>query len=55
MPLDNQFWGDRAGAVADPEGISWWIATRAEDLSTPEIQERFEAFMKQAAAPAGQP
>jgi PhnB protein len=55
MPLADQFWGDRAGNVADPEGITWWIATRAEDLSTPEIQERFEAFMKQAAAPAGQP
>jgi len=55
MPLADQFWGDRAGCVADPEGISWWIATRKEDLSMPEIQERFEAFMKQAAAPAGQP
>ena len=54
MPLADQFWGDRAGNVADPEGIGWWIATRTEDLSTPEIQERFEAFMKQM-APAGQP
>jgi PhnB protein len=54
MPLADQFWGDRSGAVADPEGITWWIATRKEDLSTPEIQERFEAFMKQM-APAGQP
>ena len=22
--------GDRAGAIADPEGISWWVATRKE-------------------------
>jgi PhnB protein len=53
MPLADQFWGDRAGAVADPEGITWWICTRVEDLSMPEIQERFEAFMK--SAPAAQP
>jgi PhnB protein len=52
--MGDQFWGDRAGNVADPEGIGWWITTRKEDLSTPEIQERFEAFMKQM-APAGQP
>jgi PhnB protein len=47
MPLDNQFWGDRAGAFADPEGISWWVATRKEDLTTEEIQQRFAEFMKQ--------
>ena len=53
MPLADQFWGDRAGAVADPEGITWWIATRKEDLSIAEIQERFQDFMKQMAS-AGQ-
>src|SRR5262249_3762816 len=30
MPIDTQFWGDRAGAVADPAGYTWWIATRKE-------------------------
>jgi PhnB protein len=33
MPLEDQFWGDRAGAVYDPEGYTWWIATRKEDLT----------------------
>jgi len=28
MPMADQFWGDRAGSVADPGGYSWWIATR---------------------------
>src|SRR6185503_10789678 len=23
MPLADQFWGDRGGAVADPEGYTW--------------------------------
>jgi len=52
MPLDNQFWGDRAGAVIDPEGYTWWIATRKEDLATEEIRRRAEEFFKQAAGQA---
>jgi len=48
MPLENQFWGDRAGAIADPEGYTWWIATRKEDLTPSEIQQRMaEAFKRQ--------
>src|SRR5262245_36948113 len=35
-PIADQFWGDRAGAVSDPAGYSWWIATRKEDLTTAE-------------------
>jgi PhnB protein len=50
MPIDNQFWGDRAGAVTDPSGYTWWIATRKEDLSHPEIEKRAEEFFKQMAS-----
>jgi len=46
MPLENQFWGDRAGAVADPAGYTWWIATRKEDLAREEIEKRADAFFK---------
>jgi PhnB protein len=49
MPMDNQFWGDRAGAVADPAGYTWWIATRKEDLTRVEIRARAEEFFKQIA------
>jgi PhnB protein len=49
MPLADQFWGDRAGAVADPEGYTWWIATRKEDLTQQEIQQRAAEFFKQTA------
>ena len=55
MPMSDQFWGDRAGAVADPEGFFWWIATRKEDLTQDEIRERFEAFMKQMPQAEAQP
>jgi PhnB protein len=51
MPLDDQFWGDRAGALADPEGYTWWIATRKEDLTPAEMQQRAAAFFKQQAQP----
>src|SRR5438477_2586390 len=35
MPIGDQFWGDRGGAITDPAGYNWWISTRKEDL-TPE-------------------
>jgi PhnB protein len=50
--MADQFWGDRAGTLSDPEGYSWTIATRKEDLSEKEIGERQDAWMKQFAAGA---
>ena len=52
MPMADQFWGDRAGAVADPAGYTWWIATRKEDLSPAEIQQRAADFFTQMAHPS---
>jgi PhnB protein len=52
MPLADQFWGDRGGAVADPEGYTWWISTRKEDLTTDEMNRRATEFFKQMAQPA---
>jgi PhnB protein len=49
MPLADQFWGDRAGAVADPAGYTWWIATRKEDFTPAEMQQRAAEFFKQMA------
>jgi len=49
MPMDDQFWGDRAGALQDPAGYTWWIATHKEDLSRPEIEKRAQDFFKQTA------
>lgn len=52
MPIADQFWGDRGGAVADPAGYTWWIATRKEDLTQAEIQQRAAEFFKQMSHPA---
>ena len=40
MPISDQFWGDRYGHVQDPFGMMWSIATRKEELTPEEIQER---------------
>jgi PhnB protein len=50
MPIADQFWGDRAGAVADPAGYTWWIATRKEDFTPAEMQQRAAEFFKQQMA-----
>jgi uncharacterized glyoxalase superfamily protein PhnB len=47
MPLGDMFWGDRFGAVNDPFGYRWSFATRKEDLTREEIQEREAVWMKQ--------
>jgi uncharacterized glyoxalase superfamily protein PhnB len=51
MPLADQFWGDRGGAVADPAGYTWWISTRKEDLTPEEMKKRAEDFFKSMAQP----
>jgi PhnB protein len=46
----DQFWGDRCGALIDPEGYTWMIATRKEDLTPDELNARAEEFFKSFAA-----
>jgi PhnB protein len=50
MPIADQFWGDRGGAIGDPEGYTWWIATRKEDLTHEEMQQCAQEFFKQQMA-----
>lgn len=44
-PVQDQFYGDRAGMVADPFGYRWSIAQRKETVSPEEMQERFTALL----------
>jgi PhnB protein len=54
MPMDDQFWGDRCGGFADPFGYTWMIATRKEDLTKQELEQRqVEFFSKMAAGGDG--
>jgi PhnB protein len=44
--MGDQFWGDRCGTLSDPEGYQWTIATRKEDLTPEEIEQRQAEWMK---------
>jgi len=39
--VKKEFHGDRTGMVADPFGYSWFVASKAEDVSAEEMQERW--------------
>ena len=53
MPIADQFWGDRFGAFNDPFGYRWSVATRKEDLTPQEIEQRQAAFFREIAAKGG--
>lgn len=44
MSPANQFWGDRMGAITDPFGHLWLIATHLEDVPQSELESRRDAF-----------
>ena len=39
-PLEDKFYGDRAGQVKDPFGHVWAIGTHVEDVSPEEMEKR---------------
>jgi PhnB protein len=45
MPVDDMFWGDRFGKIADPFGHEWQIATHKEDVPPDEMAERAKEAM----------
>jgi PhnB protein len=45
MEVSDQFWGDRFGAIQDPFGHVWSIATHVEDVPPEELEERAKAAM----------
>jgi PhnB protein len=53
MPLQNQFWGDRYGKVADPFGHHWGLAQHVEDVSREEMDRRAKEWQANMAKSAG--
>jgi PhnB protein len=41
-PVEDQFYGDRAGTLTDPYGFQWTLATHVEEVSEQEAQRRME-------------
>jgi len=46
FPVADQFYGYRSGRISDPFGHVWIVSTQKEDLTTEEMQKRFDAMMK---------
>ncbi len=42
MPVGEMFWGARYGALQDPFGHSWSVATQVRDFTPEEIQKNME-------------
>ena len=49
-PLQDQFYGDRSGTLADPFGHVWTISTHVEDVPEDELAKRAAAAMKEHGA-----
>jgi PhnB protein len=49
MPLENQFWGDRAGGLSDPFGHQWMVATQIEELTPQEVTRRSQEMFSKGA------
>jgi len=43
-PVEDKFYGDRAGKLEDPFGHVWYIATHKEDIAPEEVQKRAAAM-----------
>lgn len=50
-PIEDKFYGDRAGTIEDPYGHVWYIATHKEDVPPKEMKRRMDEMMKKT--PAG--
>jgi PhnB protein len=51
-PVMDMFWGDRCGAVLDPDGYSWMVGTHKAEPSAKEMKKGMEEMMRQP-QPAG--
>jgi PhnB protein len=47
QPVEDKFYGDRAGQFDDPWGHRWNVMTHVEDVSPEEMQKRVAAFSAQ--------
>jgi PhnB protein len=43
----KEFYGDKAGAIKDPWGNTWWIATHVEDVDTEELDRRSKIVLEE--------
>ena len=46
-PVQDQFWGDRMGWIMDPQGHTWTVASRIEETTTEERNQRWADILAQ--------
>lgn len=46
IPAQNQFWGDRIAWIMDPSGHVWTVATRIEETTAEEREDRWAGILK---------
>ena len=51
-PLDEQYWGDLTGVLADSLGVRWSVGQRVVKLTAAEQDDRAKANMQEAVAKA---
>jgi PhnB protein len=54
MPIGDMFWGDRFGAITDPFGHAWSIATRKREVSMEDAMKAMEEMTVGCGPDAGQ-
>ncbi len=47
MPIEDAFWGDRLGMIADPFGHHWSVTTPRRQLTEDQLREAARAAMPQ--------
>ena len=45
QPAKDQFFGDRSALIQDPFGHKWHLATRKEEISPEEMQNRWDVMV----------
>jgi PhnB protein len=49
-PIEDQFYGDRAGQIADPFGYTWIVATHQKDVPVEEMQKELDKWNRERSA-----
>lgn len=47
-PVNDQFYGDRSGAIKDPFGHQWTLATHIKDMTQEEVQKAADEMAQQS-------
>ena len=53
VPAEDQFWGDRIAWIMDPSGHVWTVATRIEETTEKEREDRWSGILAEESTSEG--